>query len=291
MANITYTQVNELIDNMCAQYNSLYGTVGTGYGIGDGTWGVSKGLTAYGNIVDGSTDATFCDLTLQSIFNAPTVTAIAAITMAKMAQGVFAPLLNTLSGACQAMGTANSIASIVDLNSFMAYYNWGTGGNALCLAPAVFYNLYYAWKGSYPTATNLYQEILQGATYTNALAKDAVAVGADTNTLGYTIDPTKYGGGQAYVQWPGTPTYVGGAVSITVTGLNQAGVSKTFSLSGTGAAGNFPAGAQTGVALVPQTAGDYITKVTAVATSGITTLAALYIEARRPSGRTVPTVP
>lgn len=288
MGQITYTQLNTLCDQLCKDYMALYGSAG--YGVGTAAGGVVKGMADIRDIVNGLNDATFRDADLQSLFSPVAVSAVSANTLARIAGTVLANWFNAISSACAAYGVANAIATISDIQTFMQYFNYGSGGNWLGLQAPWWRDLYYAVRGSYPDPKCVYFEVLQGAsfqgtTFTNALAK--YIKGTSTLTDGEIIDYTKYGGGSAYIQWSSGSG--SGACTITVAGKNQDNAAVNYTLSGTWGDSNFNA-SNSGVALTPSVSNSLITDVTSVTITGMTA-GTFYVEARRPSGRSLIAVP
>jgi hypothetical protein len=121
-------------------------------------------------------------------------------------------LLIKLENAIRALG----LTGVTSLDTYLTYYNYGAGGTNTALQSPYFREVYYRWKGGYPTARNLYFEILQGAafggtTFTNGLRKLVVGTG---QTPGDSIS-TNYAGGRPYVN---CTVFNGASDTVTVTG-------------------------------------------------------------------------
>jgi len=279
---ITPTQVNTIGDKLCAVYNSLYGSSASGFGYGGVGWGIQKAMIDLAAIVDGATDATFCDTDLQVLFAANAQAQKASQIMTTAISSGIAQWFNTLSAACGMY--ASTVPTVTEIASFLYYYNVTDATKWQCLQAPMWKEIFTALRGTAPNPLTVYLEVLQGATYTNALYKSIVG---GAQTPGYDIDQTLYAGGFPYIQWTGGNG--SGACSITVAGENHLGTVASYSLSGTWGAGVFTTD-NTGVALVPAVLDNLITKVTSVTFVNISA-GTFYVEARRPSGRSIPTVP
>ena len=166
------------------------------------------------------------------------------------------------------------ISGVSDLNSFATYYNLQASTKWQCLFAPLFRHLYGLWRGgNYPSAHNVYFEVLQGSRYPNALRK--LVVGG-SQTAGATIPDTQYAGGFPFLKWSG----VSGSGTATITGNWR----KTDGTTATGNGSANVSGASGEVAITPPFTGALILSCTNISTSGITA-GTLYVEARRPSGR------
>ena len=255
--------------------------------VGDGTFGVSLKAFDFANLITGLYDQGFCDPTVQGQLSTPSVNITTNFTAAKLYNYVFGSFYTSLTNLAQMSRSVNS--SIVDLDSFMKWYNWTNGTTYWqCLAPPEWGNAFYALRSSYPSPYNVFfpcrvgQTVL-GSTFTNALAKYIQGTGL---TTGFSIPNTSaspgYVGGYAFAQWSsGTGS---GTCTITVVGQDQNGSAETWTWSGSFAATG------TNVSLTPSTHSySLITSVTSVALTGFSA-GTFYIEAHEPSGRTYPSV-
>ena len=282
MGQLTYTQLNTLGDQLCKNYMALYGS--TGYGIGNASGGVVKGMADIRDIVNGLNDATFRDADLQALFSSIAVQEVAKNTLKNVGATILTNWFNAISSACAQYGSYNNISTVSDIQTFMQYFNYGSGGNNLSLQAPWWRDLYYAVRSAYPDPKCVYFECLeggsfQGTTFTNGLAKYDKATA--TLTDGYTIVYTNYAGGLPYIKWSGGSG--SGACTITVAGKNQDNLAVNYTLTGTWADSNFNA-TNTGVALTPSIANSLITDVTSVTVTGMTA-GTFYIESHRPAGR------
>jgi hypothetical protein len=285
MGYLTSSQANKLCDDLVQLYARIKS--GIGASSASGAWQVAEHIAA---LVEASADASFADRSIQSALSAPSISLVNVMQAPKIARSCCSGFFASLSSVAANLGTNPSLSpdpvrAITDLDSFLYYYNvTNTGAPNAALQAPEFGELYQLLRGSPIDRLNLYFPVVQGATYTNALAKFVVSGAVFTS--GFTIDRASYAGGIPYVQWTGGTG--SGASTITVTGEDQNGVSGSYTLSGTWGSGAFVA-TQAGVALTLPSASKLITKVTAVAVTGMTG-GTLYVESRPPAGRTWPLV-
>lgn len=179
-----------------------------------------------------------------------------------------------------------ALTGVSSLNTYLTYYNRGAGGTNTALQSQYFRALYYNWRGSYPTATNLYFELLQGeifggVTFTNALRKLVVGTG---QTAGTDIS-TDYAGGVPYLK---VSAFAGASDTVTVTGTQYDPVAGTRT---TGKTWTATVAANGDIALAsggatPASANALICAVSGiVAGASITAATTIYVEAKRPTGR------
>ena len=190
----------------------------------------------------------------------------------------FRTLQGRLSAHARRFGTTN----YSDLETYLTYLNTAGGGTWAALQDYRWRAVYNAIKGGsvYPARNNLYFEVLQGATYTNAVGKFVVSgAGAGTFTAGQTIS-SSYAGGIPKLEVSG----LAGSGVVTITGTEYDPATKTATAGKTW--------------LVTVTAngdwydftGTHNTNALIVAVSNVTiaagiTAGTLYIEAERPAMR------
>lgn len=285
MGLITPTQLYKLLDKVVATYQQVLGTGSNG--MGDGTFGASYKALDIKNLVNASADVTFADSDLQAILTSASSQLTTKLLTATVVGSQFADFLSALSSLCSVARSTVS-ATILDLDTYMSWYNYT---NAVtywqCMAPPDFRGIYYAVRSAYPTAKNVYFPVVQGTTVlgqvlTNALRKLIIGTG---QTAGYTVDYSQYGGGRPYIVWTGGNG--SGAVTITVTGVNQDGTADIYTASGTWGVGSYVA-TNTGIALTPTGgANNLIVSASDITISGMSA-GTCYVEARTPASRTYP---
>jgi hypothetical protein len=191
-------------------------------------------------------------------------------------------ILNRIEKQVRALG----LSGVNSLDQFLTYYNYGVGGTNTALQSPYFREIFRNWKNAYPTARNLYFEVLQGGefdgtTFANALRSLLVGTG---QTAGASIS-TDYAGGVPYLK---VLNFAGASDTVTVTGTQYDPATGTRTAGKTwtatvddnddfalAAGGATPASAN---ALI--CAGSGI-----VAGASITASTLIYLEARKPSGR------
>ncbi len=171
----------------------------------------------------------------------------------------------------------SGISGVYDLNTYLSHLNTADVTKWSAMMPDGYRNLHYACLDSYPVASNVYFEIVQGGDFTNALRKLEIGTG---ETAGDAVDEAKYAGGFPKLNCTG----ITGSDTVTVTGdaFNPAtqtvseGVTWTASVSGDGV-----------VALEEGTAptDSLIVAATGISAGGSLTAGTIYVEAHRPSGR------
>ena len=288
---LTPAHVAYFVDYMTAQFLSLYGS--TPYGVGDGTFGFTQAAATLKTKIEGD-DVIFQDLDLQLALGPP-VRTMANYTLNSIFASVASVAYSNLSGYCA--NSASVSSTIKNLDTFMKWYNYTNGATFWqIMAPPEWRAVFYALTNTLPDAKNLYFAALAGGSVlglngSNVLTAIPTTYGIYQKTLpatvnaGYVIDPDEYAGGEAYLKWTGGAG--AGAVSISVTGLNQLGVSETWTASGTWGIAPFDT-ASGEVALTPVTADALITSASALTHGGFTA-GTLTVEARSPdSARTYP---
>jgi hypothetical protein len=215
-------------------------------------------------------DSNTVNAMLSSIRNAPNV-----VPLQKQLPATLGGILSALSNACNAAG----LTGVTNINTFASYYNTGAGApwNAL-VCPDFNTLFYYCNNNTNLTNTNVYFEVLQGATYTNGLAK--LVVSGAVFTDGVAINNTKYAGGFGQVTVSG---FAGTSDTVTVTGSWR----KTDGTTATGNGTATVAGNGT-VTLTPPFANALLLDVTAITAGANITAGTIYAEAKRPTGRTYP---
>lgn len=190
------------------------------------------------------------------------------------APGVMSVYLSALSNLCAQAG----LSGVNDLDSYATYYNLTTATKWQCLFAPDFRELYGLWRnGNYPSAHNVYFEVVQGATYPNALRKIVIGSG---QTAGYGIDDSMYAGGFARLKWSG----VSGSGTVQVTGLWRKPDGTTT--TGTGSAS--VSGASGTATITPPVSNALILTCTAISPAAGITAGTIYVEATTPSGRVNP---
>jgi hypothetical protein len=262
MSAILPNEVTAYTDKLCAWYQQVQS------GLGDGTSGASAKAQDIMNLLLNCLNYDELDALLR-----PTKSLLDASIYTNFVSGTVPVFLSALSNLCGRSG----LSGVSDLNTYATYYNLQDTTKWQCLFNPVFRSVYSLWRGgTYPSAYNVYFEVLQGSQYPNALRKLVVGTG---QTAGYSIDDTMYAGGFAYLTWSG----VSGSGTVTVTGTWRKPDGTTASGNGTVSV----SGASGSASITPPFTNALILSCSNIAVSGITA-GTLYVEARRPSGRTNP---
>ncbi len=269
MAALSATDLGTILDGICLGYAKLVGTSGSGYGLGepDGTYGTADAAGDLVTAVAGMSDVnTQVDLLAATSAWKDSLSSIAYYA-AKVR-----PLLGTLGKHALSRGSYASV------DAMLTFLNTGDTSKWQALAPKQWRDIHYAALGSYPSAYNVYFEVLQGSTYANGLRK--LVVSGAVQTAGTSIDSTKYAGGVAKLIASG----VTGSGLVTVTGTafdpatktTSSGVTWTVTVTGNGtftlAVGTAPANS-------------LIVAVSSISAAAGLTAGTIYAEAHRPSGR------
>lgn len=199
------------------------------------------------------------------------------VRLASLAQvyagGAMTVFLSALSALCAKSG----IAGVHDLDTYASYYNLTAAPKWRCLFAPDFRTLYGLCRnGNYPSAHNVYFEVLQGTAYPNALRRLVVGTG---QTAGHEINAQAYAGGFPYLRWSG----VSGTGTVEVTGLWR----KTDGTTSPGTGTVNVSGASGTAVITPPFADALILTCTNITVTGITA-GTLYAEAWRPAGRANP---
>ena len=265
MANMTPEQVVLLIDKMTVAYRAIRGTSSSGLGVGPlgGGWGATKALVEIETLECGSV-ADFRDLEAQTILGPSIRSGVSNWSEDAIAR----TLMNGLWSAMNAYASKSITvySGIVNLDSFMAYYNYGTGGPWECLAPPDWSYLVESFQGAVPDPKNVGFVTTPGTVHRGGtISADGmgklVATGAGTGTFtdGFAVDTDRFAGGFPMV----TITGLAGSGIVSVTGKDENGTLENYAYTASGD-GTFP--------LVPVGDPDHlITDVTAISiAAGIT---------------------
>lgn len=270
MAAITAAQVVTLTDKEAALWIAALGTDASAYGMR--TVGATAG--AYKKAADQSTNVVaLADNDLIAALLGASQQQLRAVDAYVSAGLAAQQFLDALTGICRLANLTN----VINLDSFSAYYNIGAGAPWNCLFAPDFAEMYYAYAKAYPSVWNTYFEVLQGATYANALRKLVVGTG---QTAGFDIVSAKYAGGFGQINAAG----ITGSGIVTATGdwRNSDGtialaVNGTVTVTGNGV-----------FVLTPPSANQLLIRVTTLAAAAGITAGTLYAEAKRPAARTNP---
>ena len=262
MPEISVTNVTGYTDKLCAWYLQVQS------GLGNGSSGASGKVQDIMDILLNCVNYDELDALLR-----PTKSLLDASIYTNFVSGTVPVFLSALSNLCGRSG----LSGVSDLNTYATYYNLQHSIKWQCLFNPVFRSVYALWRGgTYPSAHNVYFEVLQGTAYPNALRKLVVGTG---QTAGYTIDETMYAGGFPYLKWSG----VSGSGTATVSGTWR----KTDGTTATGNGTANVSGASGSASITPPFSDALILSCSNISVSGITA-GTLYVEARVPSGRTNP---
>lgn len=265
--------VNLILDNLCRVYLRLLSEDGaTNYGAGEPgqtylAAGAAQDIQA---AVLASTDVVLIGALLT-----PATQGVSAVSASRITQNAYRSLLNKLQR------HVNQVSGTATLDQFLALQNNGVQATNGALQNPAFRAIYHSWKGVYPSARNLYFEILQGATYANALRKLVVGTG---ETAGTSVS-TDYAGGVPFLKVSG---FTGSSGLVTVTGTEFNPVTgvrttnKTWTATVTGD-GDFALVSGGGSAA---SSNALIVAVSGISAAGsITASTTIFVEARKPSGR------
>lgn len=295
MAVISVANTNALIDQLCSSYYKAYGTSGSGYGIG------ASGFGAYGAAATAVTNlAAIGDLDPAIDFGR----ALTAFRDSMVASDRLAERMRALLAAMDRHYSRFGGANYSSTESYLDYNNVGGGGTWTALQDRAWRTLYYAMRSTYPAASNIYFEVLQGTLsdashlYTNGLGK-FVASGAGTGTFtkavvegslidgGSTtgsIDSSKYCGGAGSLKVSGLT----GTGNVTVTGIGFDPATETVTTSKTwitSVTANGDTVMTVGAGTAP--ANCLMIMVTNISIAAGISAGTIYVEAKRPSGRSL----
>lgn len=277
MSVIAIESMAKLLDELNTGYLRVLGTSGSAFGMGEpaDTFGCADALDDITTAIQETADSE-----VQSYLLSSSLSLQARMTAKGICGTKFRPFIDRMTSHFRAQSSAN----YTNVETFLKYYNVTHATKWQILASEQWRDLYYAAYGVYPREYNVFQEILQGSTYTNAVAKFVVSgAGAGTTTDGVAIDSTKYCGGIPKIN---VSSLTGNGV-VTVTGIFydpatmaiESGKTALFTIT---AAGHFyrdtgsPGTAATDALLID------VTTITIAA--GITA-GTFYVEAERPALR------
>lgn len=278
MANLSAANLVAFTDKLTAEWLAAIGTDATTYGLGttSASSRAYKKAQDYIALIMATSDGDYGQYLAAGANVRPA--SIDAINS-------YGPFLVGALADLDKFAKAAGLTGVTDLATFATYYNFGSGGNNTCLLAPDFATAYYAAKKSYPAATVCYFEILQGATYTNALAKWVIS-GAGTGALtvgtGIVYNSTtaaNFAGGLGQVKSSG----ISGSGVVTVTGLWRAADGTVSSAAGTATVSS-----DTTTVLTPPSSNALLLTVTAISCAAGLTAGTIYAEAKRPTARTNP---
>lgn len=273
---IDYTDVNLFLDRMCQVYSRALGT--TGFGIGES--GDSSRARKAAADLEADVLATADSSIIVGTASVPgMLTDVVNWEASLSAVRIACPraVLNRIERQVRALG----LSGVNSLDQFLSYYNGAAHGPGLALQSQYFRKLFYQWKGSYPTATNLFFEltlngVFEGTTFAHGLRQLLQGTG---QTAGDSIS-TDYAGGVPYLLVSG---FAGTSGLVTVTGTQDlygtrtTGKTWTATVTGNGAFA-LAVGTADANALIAAVSG-------IVAAGSITAPTLITVEAHRPSGR------
>lgn len=278
--SISTANVNKFLDIVVQGYARALGS-SAGYGIGasGAAYGTAAAATALRTAVLDTEDAGVVTASMLSSL-ARWIGAMDAVKLI-LPRGVLDQVEKQIRG-------LTSPTTFASLDAYLSYYNYGAGGTNTALQSQYFRELYYRWKGAYPTARNLYFQLKQGesfggVTFTNALRKEVITGGVGVETAGTDIS-ANYAGGVPYLRVSG---FAGTTDTVTVTGTQYdpatgtRTATKTWTVSVTGD-GTFALASGGGNAA---SANALICIVSAISAGSNITDATIYVEAWAPSGR------
>lgn len=273
---IDYTDVNLFLDYLCQAYSRILGASGFGVGESGDTTRARKSAIDLDAAVIATADSSIIVGTpsvpgmLQDVINWENSLSAVKVATPRAVLNRIEKLVRVLE-----------LPGVNSLDQFLTYYNGATHGPNLALQSQYFRKLFYQWKGSYPTATNLFFEltlagVFEGTTFSNGLRQLLVGTG---QTAGASIT-TDYAGGVPYLMVSG---FAGGSDTVTVTGtedyhgVRTAGKTWTATVNGNGAFA---------LSVGTATANSLIAAVSGIVAGGsITAPTLITVESHRPSGR------
>lgn len=274
MAVIAAADINSIIDECVQFYLRALGTNASGYGIGTAgaAWGAAGSVQDIEAVLLAMTDLDPVGDLVATVRNL-----IVYTSGANYAGNQLSPLLSALQ---QHIARYNANGART-LDEYLTYLNTGTVTKWQALQHPSWYDVFGVFiAGMTPAVNNVYFEVLEGATYANALAKLVVAGAVFTD--GFAIDETMYCGGFPKVKATGTT----GAGIVTVTGSAYNPATKAVV---TGVTWTVNVNADNTFVLAPGTApaDSLITNVSGIGAAAGLTAGTLYIESHRPTGRPV----
>lgn len=299
MGLISAANLNSLIDYLGFEYKRVRGVAGDGIGESGDGFAMANALALGQAVITGSSNAD-----LQSALQGEYQSVVALTSAIGYWKSRAGSRLRRLQAHIRSFAPS---AAVTTLESYLAYLNTGAGGTWNALQDHNWRTLYNSWiPGQYPAAYNLYQEVLQGTfsqanhLYTSGLFRYQVT-GAGTGTPtkatvegllitdgagGAKIDGTKYAGGFGYMV---ITSFGGAAANVTITGTVYDPASMSI-LTGrtmiTNVTGN-SAGQAIVVGAGTAPANFLLLGVDSIAVGAAMTAGNIYVEARRPSGRSL----
>lgn len=275
MAAITNDQVTAYTDKAVALYLAGIGNTPDGMGTFGGTFGASKKAQD----IEGLVLATE-DYDIVGTLAAATRALRNACDGRVVLSGLMSGWLLAMNQACAAAGAELEVEAITDLNSFATYFNLTETTKWDCLFAPDFYDIYSRALNALLSEHNTYFEVLQGATYTNGLAKFQVGGGL---TLGATIDSAKYAGGFGQLDLNSITSSAPDVVTVAGTFRKTDGTTATGDATAT-----ISSGTSSPAALTPPFTDALLLSVSNITVAAGITGGTIYVEAARPAGRTNP---
>ena len=274
--SISLATVNLFLDHQARAYARLAG--GSSYGMGV----IGDTDKARGAIIDLQT-AMLATADDDVIGGSRVNIASYLASMSALKAGTSNGILNDIERLARAVGLTN----VGSLDQYLTYYNRGVGGINNALQSQYFRAMFNQWKGSYPTFSNIYFELLRGGsfngvTFTRGLGDLLVGTGWNHGT---DITTTSYCGGVPYVHVSG---FAGSSGLVTVTGTQYNPADGTFTSGKTWTAtvtgnGDFALASGGGATA---SANALIVANSAISAAGtITAPTLITVEAHRPAGR------
>lgn len=276
MSIILAADLNTFLDNYVSAYRKVLGTSAAAFGMSEpgGAYGAATPAAALLTTLQGISGNADPIIDLgaasQNLLNGLSSIAV----YGNISQGV----LTKLDQHVKARG------SYKDLDTYLTYLNTGAGGPWAALQHPDFRAIYNQIKrgSNFPKNYNLYFEVLQGTTYTNALAKWVVTgAGTGTRTSGFSVDSAKYAGGVPYIV---VSSFAGSSGVVTVTGTAFDPVTKT-TIAGVTWTATVTANNTYALSVGTAPANSQIIAVSAISAAAAITGGTIYVEAHRPSGR------
>lgn len=272
MAVISASNLNATLDVLVRYYLRLVGTLASGYGAGvsGGAWGAVGAVQDLKTVV-----LAYGDLDQVSALANSIATLDAMAPGSVKATNDLSPTLSAL----QAHILRYQIPNVRGLDDYLTYLNTGLTPKWQALQHPSWNDLVAAWQSTAVVSRwNAYFEVLQGATYVNALCKLVVGTGL---TAGVSIG-ANYAGGFPQLRVSGLT----GSDVVTVTGTafdpatkaTAAGKTWTATVAANGVIALTPGGA------TPAPADSLILDGSIAAAGGISA-GTIYLEAARPAGR------
>ncbi len=273
MAVITAAGINAILDHSVQLYARIIGTQasGQGAGVAGQAWGAAQSAGSISTALLALTDLDpVADLVK------PVGELLKTVDGAGIAANHLAPLLSSLQRHVIRFG----IPDVNNLDLFLRYLNTGTVTKWTGLQHPLWRDLALRWNPNItPEPCNLYFEVLQGATYANALAR--LTIGS-AMVPGHSI-AAEYAGGFGQLRVSGLSG--SGVVTVTGTAFDPATRSTVAARTWTATvnANGVVALAPGGGSAAP--ADSLIKSVSAISAAVGISAGVIYVEAARPAGR------